>query len=228
MSEDEYYVSSIPADARVEELTGKRAGRSGREVRRYFVNNIYVGYREYSLSGQIEHECAMAQGEKHGWEYEWYGNGRLTSAIPYCHGRVHGTARVWGESGLLLGSYTMEHGTGLDLWWVENEGTAQLSEAMVVNDNLMDGYDYRFAWYAPGQLKWEKWWSKGELHGIEREWDLNGELRSGYPTYRIHDKQVDRQEYDRACRSDATLKPYSLEDNIPKRTFPPEVAQHLP
>ena len=82
-----------------------------------------------------------------------------------------------GKFGALLGSYTMEYGRGIDFWWIEFEGKAQLSEARVAIDNQMDGYEYWFEWGSPGVLRKEKWWSKGRLHGIEREWNNRGRLR---------------------------------------------------
>ncbi len=91
----------------------------------------------------------------------------------------------------------------------------------------MDGYEYWFEWGNPGGLRKEKWWSKGGLHGIEREWNANGKLRRGFPKYWVHGEQVDKRKYEHRSKKDITLKPFRLEDNQRLRTLPPEVAEKL-
>ena len=222
------YVSSIPEHAREEDITKKQGRGRGKVVKNYYLGRTHVGQRVYGKDGLLEHECAYRNGKKHGWEYDWSKDGRLSWAIPFHDGREHGTAFVWGESGALLGSYTMDHGTGIDFWWMELEGKGQLTEARVAVDNLMDGYEYWFAWGEPSALRKEKWWSEGCLHGIEREWNNRGGLRRGFPNYWIHGTEVDKRHYLRAEKGDATLRPFRIEDNQPFRVFPPEVAAHLP
>ena len=221
------YVSSIPADSRDEDITGKPGSVRRKVTKNYYLGKSYVGMRVYSKAGLIERECSYQNGQRHGWQYDWYENGQLLSAIPYSNGREHGTASIWGTSGALLGTYTMDHGTGIDLWWIELDGKAQLTEARVVVDNKMDGYEYWFRWGEPGVLKKEKWWSNGELHGIEREWTDRDNLRSGFPKYYVRGHEVDRHAYDHEQSADSILRPYAEEDDRPFRTFPPEVAIHL-
>jgi len=227
MNEDPSYISSIPAHAREEDVTGKATGGRRKVVKNYYLGRSYVGQRMYK-NGLLEHECSYKNGKKHGWEYEWNSDGGMAWAIHYDNGIEHGTARVYGSAGALLGSYTMDHGTGIDLWWIEHEGKAQLTEARVAIDNRMDGYEYWFHWFSPGVLKKEKWWSKGRRHGIEREWNERGGLRRGFPNYWIHDREVDKRTYERAAKTDPTLRPFRIEENKPDRIFPPEVAVHLP
>jgi hypothetical protein len=228
MNVDPSYISAIPEHAREEDITGKHGAGRGKVVKNYYLGRSYVGRRVYNKDGLLEHECSYKNGKRHGWEYQWNEEGGLSWALPYDNGREHGTARVWGGSGALLGSYTKDHGTGIDFWWIELEGKAQLTEARVVVDNQMDGYEYWFAWYNPGVLRKEKWWSKGDLHGIEREWNDRGRLRRGFPKYWIHGEKVDKRAYDRAVKADTTLRPFRIEDNQPYRIFPPEVAANLP
>lgn len=228
MDEGTPYISSIPTNAREEDITGKPGSVRGKAVKNYYLGRSYVGKRVYHKNGQIEHECSYKNGKRHGWEYLWYEDGSLKVAIPHCDGREDVKICVWGRSGALLGSYAMIYGTGIDFWWIEIEGKAHLTEARVVVDNKMDGYEYWFAWYSPGELRKEKWWSRGCLHGIEREWNEQGNLRRGFPKYWIYDQQADKRAYDRATRTDTTLKPFRIEDNLPYRTFPPEVALYLP
>ncbi len=221
------FISSIPEHAREEDVTKKHGAGRGKVVKNYYLGRSYVGRRVYNNVGLLEHECSYKNGKGHGWEYEWYESGVLAWEQPYYNGRDHGTARQWGSSGAVLGSYTIDHGTGIDLWWNEHEGKAQLTEARVVVDGLMNGYEYWFTWHRPGVLRKEKWWSKGSLHGIEREWNDRGRLRRGFPKYWIRGEQVDRRSYERAVKSDIALRPFCIEDNQPQRVFPPEVAVHL-
>jgi hypothetical protein len=227
MSVVQPYVSSIPLHAREEDITGKPGSRRGKVVKNYYLGRSFVGQRVYSKDGMLEEERSFRNGKRHGWEYSWYEDGGLSSEVPYDSGSEHGTARVWGRTGALLGSYTMDQGTGLDLWWIELEGKAQLTEARFAVDSLLDGYEYWFEWYRPGVLRREKWWSKGQLHGIEREWE-EGRLRSGFPKYWIRGKEVDKRAYARGVKADPTLRPFHIDDNQPYRIFPPELAAHLP
>ncbi len=228
MKEAPFYISSIPENAREKDVTEEEQGHyPGQVVKNYYLGRRLVGKRVFDKNGVLEYECPYKNGKRHGWVYEWYPDGGLVSALPYDNGREHGTATVWGESGAFLGSYTMEHGTGIDFWWQETEGKAQLTEARVIVDNQWDGYEYWFSDH-PGELVQEKWWSKGQLHGIEREWNNKGRLRRGFPKYWIHDVQVDKRKYLRALKVDTTLIPFHIEDNQPYRIFPKEVAAHLP
>jgi antitoxin component YwqK of YwqJK toxin-antitoxin module len=228
MNSDPSYISSIPPDAREEDITGKPGSIRGKVVKNYYLGRNRVGQRVFSKGGTLEHEYSYKNGKRHGWEYDWNTAGRLRSAIPYDSGREHGTASDWGRSGALLGSYTMDDGTGLDLWWDEFDGKAQLTEARVVVDNHMDGYEYWFARSCAGVLWKEKWWSKGRLHGIEREWNERGKLRRGFPKYWVEGEQVDKRAYNRAAKKDPALRPFDIAENEPYRVFPPEVAAHLP
>ena len=228
MNANPYYFSSIPEHAREEDITRKHGAGRGKTVKNYYLGRSYIGKRVYNKDGLLEHEWSYKNGMRHGWEYEWYEDGGLAWAIHYDNGREHGTARIWGKSGALLGSYTMDHGTGIDFWWIEHEGIAQLTEARAVVDNQMEGYEYWFRWFSPGVLRKEKWWHKDRLHGIEREWNEKGRLRRGFPNYWIHGEEVVKRKYERAVKSDSTLKLFRFEDNLPDRIFPPEVAVHLP
>ena len=221
------YISFIPEDAREEDVTHKHGAGPGRSVKNYYRGGSFVGKRIFYRDGKLETECSYKKGKRHGWEYHWNENGGLSSSTPFEDGREHGTACQWGESRDLIGSYTMVQGTGIDLWWDESEGKAYLSEARIVVDNLMAGYEYWFGAETENALWIEKWWSQGNLHGIEREWNSRGKLRRGFPKYWIQNKQVDKRAYLRAAKKDETLKPFLIKENQPDRIFPPEVAVNL-
>jgi hypothetical protein len=64
-------------------------------------------------------------GKFHGLNRTWHHNGQLAEELCYCHGLLHGTSRQWDEKGRLLGSFTMNHGAGTQLYWHQN-GNAKL------------------------------------------------------------------------------------------------------
>ncbi|MBA3453364.1 MAG: hypothetical protein H0T42_09765 [Deltaproteobacteria bacterium] len=56
---------------------------------------------------------------------------------------------------------------------------------------------------------------RGIEHGIAREWNDQGRLRRGSPTYWLHGKQVLRRVYERATKTDALLPPIRRADDRP-------------
>jgi hypothetical protein len=75
-------------------------------------------------------------------QYRWDELGFLISAEPYEAGLAHGIAKQW-HQGQLIGSYTMVHGTGLDLWWQSSDRLIWLSEARYYRDGYRDGFEWR-------------------------------------------------------------------------------------
>lgn len=132
----------------------------------------------------------------------------------------------WLPDGKLLGSYTMDHGTGIDLWWQGwSDGSAQLAEVHYERNGSSHGFEW---WLnSDASLREERHWQEGTQHGIEREWNLGSGLRRGYPRYYVYDGRVTKRQYITACTKDATLPPFRLEDNSSQRVFPPEIAVHL-
>lgn len=56
----------------------------------------------------------------HGLCRTWHYNGQLAQEQHYRHGKLHGVSRQWDEHGRLLGSFTMNHGTGRQRHWHQN------------------------------------------------------------------------------------------------------------
>lgn len=83
--------------------------RPKREVRRTFHRNGVVAAEE-NFSGQ----------KLHGRRRTWHRNGKLASVEFYRDGLLHGVCRQWNENGALLGSFRMEHGTGVQKSWHDN------------------------------------------------------------------------------------------------------------
>jgi antitoxin component YwqK of YwqJK toxin-antitoxin module len=80
--------------------------------------------RFYFRSGRIHTDTREVGGQFHGPHRTWHRNGRLGQELWYRHGVLHGKSRQWAENGRLLGSFTMENGSGLQRYWYDN-GTMQ-------------------------------------------------------------------------------------------------------
>lgn len=218
------YDSSIPATATERVIERYPDGRTKRAE--YLVEGEVVGIRQFHPAGEPQDEYALRNGVWHGIQYRWDVPGKLLSATPYVDGVEHGTARQWADDGTLIGTYTMRHGTGLDLWWQESDGAIYLAEARYLKDGRPHGCEW---WINEDQqtVSRESHFWEGELHGIERQWNHRGRLRRGFPRYYIHGQRVTRTQYIRARAADATLPPFARDDNDPRRVFSPEVAQRL-
>jgi hypothetical protein len=225
---DDRYNSSIPSGA-IERIVSEYQ-REGNLVclRRAecCLDGHIVGERFYDEDGTLAGERPLTDGQKHGVEYRW-NDGHLISAEPYWEGKPHGTAMQWSQDRRLLGTYTLVHGTGLDIWRaVREDGSIYVSEV----HSMRDGMPHGFEWWLDEDQKqvWdERHWHLGELHGIERQWNDSGRLRRGWPRYWIHGTKVTKRQYLRAAASDETLPPFREEDQSPQRSFPPEIRQAL-
>lgn len=220
------YQSSIPVSAR--ERTVERHTNGKPKRAEYLMARKVVGVRGFFESGEPEYEYALKNGMKHGTQYHWLAPGHLLSAEPFVEGRCHGTARQWDERGRLVGTYTMEHGTGIDLWWNQRSTGRSwyLSEVLYCKEGMPNGFEW---WIDEDQrsVYIEQHWRIGQFHGIAREWNLSGRLHRGFPAYFIDGKRVTKRQYLRASQADPSLPPFRPKDNRPARQFSPEIAQHL-
>ncbi|MCX6381579.1 MAG: hypothetical protein NT023_19235 [Armatimonadetes bacterium] len=219
------YQTSIPETATPKVIEGVPNFVSGQTE--YYIEDRLVGTRCFDEDGSCDMEISYRNGVMHGWYYTFHTPTQLMSAEPWESGLVHGTAYQWDRQGNLIGQYTMEHGTGLDLWWHENFETEghHLSEAYHYQNGLRHGYEWSFS---EGGLHREVPWFEGKQHGVERHWNFNGRLRRGYTQYWLGGVQVKRPEYLRAAKTDSTLPPFRAENNLPIRELPPEIQKHLP
>jgi hypothetical protein len=220
------YQTSIPPAA--EERITHRHPDGTRQRAEYWLDGEQVGLRTFHPTGELEDEYSFRHGVKHGMQYRCDLPGQLGSAEPYENGVPHGTAYQWSYyDGRLIGTYTLEHGTGIDLWRQDwSDGTVTLTEVHSMRNGCSHGWEW---WVNHDQrsVHEERHWMDGELHGIERQWNMQGRLRRGYSRYWVHGKRVTRRQYLRAAASDPTLPPFRPEDNNPERAFPPEIAEHL-
>jgi len=215
------YQSSIPEGAR-EKVTAR--GKDRCPVRaEYYLGETLVGTRIWNPDGTPSAEYAYEDNLRHGWTYFWDSYGSLISAQPYERGLQHGTASQWASDGRLLGTYTMEYGNGLDLWWREDEADrAILQEVYHFVAGQLQGFEWGFAW--DGQLAVEQHWFADKLHGMERRWSPTGKLQRGFPRYWVDGQRVRKPSYIKAATQDTTLPPLRPEDDLPERTYPPEIA----
>lgn len=154
------YLSSIPRDA-VESVTAW-SSRDGPIEAEYLLGDEAVGRRTFGAGGHPISETPLRAGVKHGTVYRWRpGTMALNSAGPYVEGLPHGTARQWDMEGNLVGTYRMDRGTGVDLWWQRtSSGPWGLAESHYMRDGEADGFEW---WFLPGaaRLLPERHWRAG-------------------------------------------------------------------
>jgi len=185
----------------------------------YFVDGQLVAYRYWNETGQLEVETGIRDDQRHGLFRTWYENGQLEAVTWYENGKEHGTSEQYDKNGNLIGTYTMVHGTGIDLWFEESGFLAE-------ERHLLDGerHGYERWWDRNNRTIWKEshFWH-GVKQGIFREWNRAGQLGHGYPQYFVAGQRVSKRQYERACRHDPTLPPFRAEENSPTRQLPEEV-----
>ena len=188
------------------------------------LNGEVVGQRAYGAEGQLVTETSLKNGIKNGREYQWDDDGRLMLIEPYVNGKVHGIAKQYGRDGTVIGTYSLRHGTGFDVWRAESvDGVISISEVHTLRDGLPHGYEW---WLIRPHVVWhELHWCEGQLHGIERLWNAANKLSRGYPKYWVNGERVDKRKYLRAVKNDLSLPPVRQQDNSPRRKFPSVIEQ---
>jgi hypothetical protein len=219
-----HYRSSIPEEAR-ERVTARHIRSRKRYKAEYWLRGELVGVRFFDEAGNIQAENPRKDGLLHGTLYCFDSPTQLKFAEPYVNGLAHGTARQWSRDGELLGTYSMNHGTGVDLWRQKNDfgnGLQYLSEARYLRDGKFHGFEW---WINEDQRSvWqERHFKFDKLHGIERDWNSEGRLRRGFPRYWVEGVRVAKRQYLRACIKDPSLPRFLDSDNRPVREFPPEI-----
>lgn len=76
--------------------------------------------RDYYKSGLLWQEIPCRDDVPHGLWRTFHNNGQVESEKPYMQGKLHGVCRQWAWSGKLLGSYEMDHATGIQRSWYDN------------------------------------------------------------------------------------------------------------
>lgn len=216
------YRSSIPKTAR--ERVVERYPSGAKKQAAYWLNRRRVGTRYFHKTGELEFECPLRDGKIHGRVYRWDTPGMLTSVETYVNGLAHGEAKQWLCDGTVVKGYRMNRGTGLDLWWQDCDGQLYLAEVLYLIQGKPHGYQW---WFSAGRLVWERHWVDGILHGVERDWNLQGGLGRTSPKYFVNDERVTKRQYLKACERDASLPKFRNDDNKPIRKFPAEVLRAM-
>ena len=223
---DKRYTSSIPKHAK--ERVTVRFPNGSTNVANYLVRGKVVGEWIWDEVGNVSMEIPYKKGQVHGIQYGWYFDGILTVAIPYHNGKEHGIAKQWDESGKLIGTYSMKHGTGIDLWREQRfDGhSCCLSEVRYMKDGDRHGVEW---WIDQDQktVYEERHFKIVKLHGIERSWNSQNRLRRGHPKYFVEGEQVTKRQYLNVSKTDPSLPRYHERDTRPARTFPPEISRRL-
>jgi hypothetical protein len=211
------YRSSIPKMAH--ERVVERFENGAKKKAEYWLKRKQVGIRWFYENGEPELEYGMKDGLPHGRLYTWSESGSLTWMEPRRKGRIHGVSKQWNDSGELLGTYTLINGTGVDVWRHQLEdGRVYIAELHPMEDGQPHGIEL---WLDEEQIRsHELYWFKGEVHGIERRWNVKGGMSRGFPRFWMNGKQMTRGEYLKAQRGDKTLPKYSIRDNASKRRLP--------
>lgn len=223
--------STVPADA-VERVVA-RHDDGAKQRAELWLRGELVGERWFHPCGGLELEWSCHRGRRHGWFFRWDVPGQRTSAEPWVDGLPHGTAYQWRDDGSILGCYTMDRGTGFDLWWAQGcdapDPDGCMPEHLAEVHSMRGGRPHGFEWWLTDDetVHSERHWHEGELHGIEREWNGHGRIARGYPRYWVRGVRVDKRRYLRAAAADPTLPPWREDDGRPARDFPDEVARHL-
>jgi len=123
------YRSSIPKAAQ-ERIVATYVMGPQKYKAEYILNGEVVGFRFFEENGNLMSETPLKNGRQHGTQY-FFDQGRVDFCETYLNGLAHGIAKQWSPDDELIGTYTMKHGTGLDLWCCKNNwgnGSIFLSE----------------------------------------------------------------------------------------------------
>lgn len=178
-----------------------------------------VGYRAWSEEGVLVMEQLLRDGVPQGHLRVWHENGHLCEEAWYEDGLEHGRTHQYDTNGVLIGGYSMDRGTGVDLWFAH---PGVLSEERHMRNGQRHGYE---RWWDEDNRKvWEEghFW-EGLEHGIFRRWHHRGGLERGYPRYYVRGQRVSKRQYLRASVADPSLPPFRPEDQSPARSLPENV-----
>jgi antitoxin component YwqK of YwqJK toxin-antitoxin module len=200
----------IPTDAR-ERIVSRHRNRR-KAAANYYLNRKKVGYRAWDKEGRLQLEYAIRDERMHGPFRSFHENGLIDWETQYVAGKEHGRSRQFDKTGVLIGTYRMHHGTGIDLWFI---AAGKLSEERHVKNGRRHGFE---RWWRDRRNVWSEMHFKDDFdHGIHREWNSNGVLRRGFPKYFISGKAVSKRAYIKACQTDSSLPKFSERDNKPNR-----------
>jgi antitoxin component YwqK of YwqJK toxin-antitoxin module len=203
----------IPQNA-LEEVI-KYSSSEQKESAYYYLDGEKIAYRAWH-NNQICMEYAVKNEKMHGLYKTWHDNGNLCELGFYIDGNEHGITKQYDHDGNLIGSYEMHHGTGIDLWY---SAKGIISEERHYQNGNLHGYE-RW-WCEDNKTIWsERHFQNGIEHGIYRQWNQKCALCRGYPQYYVKGEKINKQQYIKACKKDASLPKFQEIDNNNYRKFP--------
>lgn len=176
----------IPIDAREKIISRHQNGRKA--VANYYLKRKRIGYRCWDEEGRLQLEYGIRNEVMHGPFRSFHENGLVNWETQYIAGKEQGVSRQYDERGVLIGTYNMHHGTGVDLWFT---APGELSEERYLKDGRRNGFE---RWWKDRRTVRLEMHFKDDLdHGIHRKWNLKGVLRRGFPKYFILGKAVPKR-----------------------------------
>ncbi|BDA69972.1 hypothetical protein CAL7716_041380 [Calothrix sp. PCC 7716] len=203
----------IPLDA-IEKVI-KYSINGEKESAHYYLDDEKIAYRAWH-ENQVCMEYSIKNEKMHGLFRTWHENGNLCELGFYIDGKEHGITKQYDDDGNLIGSYEMNHGTGVDLWY---SAKSIISEERHLKDGKRHGYE-RW-WYDDNKTVWREQHFKDDIeHGIYREWNQKNSLRRGFPQYYVNGQKVNKQQYLKACIQDEFLPKFQQIENHNYRELP--------
>lgn len=136
-------------------LDGKKNG--------YYYRFDYFKNKHDSIVGYLASEELYLNNRKNGISQYYYKNYTVKLAVNYNKGKKHGTARKYDENGILIAIIEYRYGKEVD-----REIINQYKNSLK-NDVWKE-------FYPNGKIKLEQNYEFGKLHGLEKKYDLSGEL----------------------------------------------------
>ena len=135
--------------------------------------------RSFYPSGKLRGETTYIDGVLSGETLMWHENGGLAMRIPVEGGMSHGLIEQWNERGELLGSFSVERGTGCFRQWHEN---GVLKSEMYLISKIPNGRQR--VWDEVGDLLVEKFY----LRGLRVSWKKYQAACAENPDLPVYDR----------------------------------------
>jgi len=238
---EEYFASKPPAtlygQSSADSIPKSQGGYSDD------LDKLRVGLRGYYQNDVLAEEKLFSNGKLHGIWRQYHENGAVFSERPYRNGKPDGVFKFWNEKGKLLSQSTINDGTGvlqehrhpqfnsknrampfvngrlegLEIVTAQFSGDTKGSVGRLITaykQGIKEGWSVQFR--ADKSLRSSAYFHNNKLHGVYRLLDDTGELLEGYPRYFISGKEVAKQEFAKAAKTDALLQA-SLNQDRPEK-----------
>ncbi len=181
----------------------------------YYHDGQKVGYRWWDEDGHLSIEYCIEHDKMHGLFRTWHDNGTIEHETTYFEGKEHGISTQYDPGGRSIGTYEMNFGTGVDLWYY---APGIIAEERHYKDSNRDGYE-RW-WNTDNQSIYRESHFRGGLeHGIFRVWNREGKLCRGFPAYFVDGKKVSKRSYLKTSEGDRSLPNYLADEDRPHRIY---------